>query len=331
MRIRLVLFGLWLLALAVPTSAQQLGLPTAVSVQDSGTACSVANTCAVFANANQAISLTLSVTGTFSGTLTFEATADGSTWFSVLAVNTATGAQATTTTATGLFAYPNAGYVSVRARGTAWSSGTATVTAVRGFGNARLLSPIFPNSFFANALCVDATNQDVCVQRQASGILNLTAGVAGTTFTRLNFGTAISTNPALKRNSNTQIIVRQADDSADANWAAGAFNSSAGYQILGNTLFSATAPTISSGFGSSPAILSSNGAATFRVNVGTGGVATSGVVGMPTATTGWNCQVTDLTNNTVTRETASSVSSVTVTAAAAWAASDTLIFNCAGF
>lgn len=98
-----------------------------------------------------------------------------------------------------------------------------------------------------------------------------------------------------------------------------------------NLLASTTAPTISSGFGTSPSIASNNGTSTFRVNVGTGGTATSGVIGLPAAKTGWNCQVTDTSTNIVTRETANSTTSVTVTAASAWAASDVLIFNCAAY
>lgn len=90
-------------------------------------------------------------------------------------------------------------------------------------------------------------------------------------------------------------------------------------------------PTISSGFGTSPALAGSNGTFNFRVNVGTGGVATSGVMGMALATNGWNCQVIDMTTNIVTRETASTTTTVTVTAASAWTASDILSFICAAY
>ena len=38
-----------------------------------------------------------------------------------------------------------------------------------------------------------------------------------------------------------------------------------------------------------PASCSKNGAAVFEVNVGTGGSATSGVIGLPTAANGWSC------------------------------------------
>jgi len=105
-----------------------------------------------------------------------------------------------------------------------------------------------------------------------------------------------------------------------------------------NLLISATAPTISSGFGTSPSIATNNGTAAFTVNVGTGGTATSGVIGLPTATNGWNCFCTDITTNSSTvfacKQTASSTSSATIgnfntsAAAAAWVASDILSVSC---
>lgn len=101
-----------------------------------------------------------------------------------------------------------------------------------------------------------------------------------------------------------------------------------------------TAPTISSGFGSSPSIASSNGTATFRVNVGTGGTASSGVVTMPTAGFGWNCFAADITNPGIndTKMSASNTTTVTLTnynsttgAAVAWTASDIIAVACFGY
>jgi len=98
-----------------------------------------------------------------------------------------------------------------------------------------------------------------------------------------------------------------------------------------NLLLSATAPTISSGFGTSPSIVQQNGTAAFEVNVGTGGSATNGVIGLPTAANGWSCTAIDMNTNDVTRETAFTTTSVTLTAASAWIASDKLLVNCAAF
>ncbi len=100
-------------------------------------------------------------------------------------------------------------------------------------------------------------------------------------------------------------------------------------------------PTISSGFGTSPSVTA--GVATgFRVNVGTGGVATTGVIALgTTATTGWNCFCSDITTTTATvdvcKMTASSTTTVTLGnftsggIAGAWVASDILAVNCVAY
>ncbi len=105
-----------------------------------------------------------------------------------------------------------------------------------------------------------------------------------------------------------------------------------------SVLVSATSPTISSGFGTSPSIPASNGTAAFRINVGSGGTANSGVVGLPTAPTGWNCYANDLSttgpNVFATHQTASSTTSATLTnynnsgTATAWHANDILAVSC---
>jgi hypothetical protein len=99
-----------------------------------------------------------------------------------------------------------------------------------------------------------------------------------------------------------------------------------------------TAPTISSGFGTSPSIVSSNGTVAFTLNVGTGGTANNGVIGLPTATQGWTCSCSDLTTTSSTvficKQTASSTTTATIGnfntsgVAAAWAASDVLSVAC---
>lgn len=116
---------------------------------------------------------------------------------------------------------------------------------------------------------------------------------------------------------------------------------SLGMGAANHLLCSATAPTISSGFGTSPAITANNGTCAFQVNVGTGGTATNGVIGLSTATTGWSCIAADITTQSstvlLTKQTASSTTSVTLGnfntsgAAAAWVASDRLNVQCQAF
>jgi len=94
-------------------------------------------------------------------------------------------------------------------------------------------------------------------------------------------------------------------------------------------------PTISSGFGTAPSLPVTNDSISFTINVGTGGTATSGVIGFPTAaSSGWNVFCEDVTtfSTTVfrTRQTASTTTTATIgnfnssAVAAPWAASDIL-------
>ena len=102
-----------------------------------------------------------------------------------------------------------------------------------------------------------------------------------------------------------------------------------------------TAPTISSGFGTSPSVVASNGTAAFTINVGTGGTANSGVIALPTASTGWRVACDDVTTQSstvfLTKQTATSTTTATVGnfdaagAAAAWVASNILVCNATAY
>lgn len=155
---------------------------------------------------------------------------------------------------------------------------------------------------------------------------------AGTSFGRLQLGGTTSSFPALKRNG-TALESRLADDSAYAPIGGSQVNLGA------NLALSATAPTISSGFGTSPSVTAGTAAA-FRVNVGTGGTASTGVVALPTAATGWNCTAADVTtpDSFVTAQTASTTTTASFKnyardtgAAIAWTASDILAISCIAF
>jgi hypothetical protein len=109
-----------------------------------------------------------------------------------------------------------------------------------------------------------------------------------------------------------------------------------------NVTFSGTAPTIASGFGTSPSVAGT--ATAFRVNVGTGGTATAGVITMPAAATAWNCHVEDLTATLAnvadkrTMQISSTTTSVTIEnqtistgVVAAWSASDIVALLCGAY
>lgn len=67
------------------------------------------------------------VSGTFTGTLQFEMSINGTDFVAALATNVTTGAEVTTTTATGIFKFDAVGALVVRVRSTAWTSDTATI------------------------------------------------------------------------------------------------------------------------------------------------------------------------------------------------------------
>lgn len=73
--------------------------------------------------------LTMQVSGTFVGTVTFEGTVDGSNWIALLCTNVNAGTTATTATAVGIFRVDCSGLAQVRARVSAYTSGAITVTA----------------------------------------------------------------------------------------------------------------------------------------------------------------------------------------------------------
>ncbi len=116
--------------------------------------------------------------------------------------------------------------------------------------------------------------------------------------------------------------------------------------IVTNPLLSITAPTIASGFGTGATVNATNvnGTASFLMNVGTGGTATTGALTMPAAPAGtvihgWACQAQDVTtvSSTVfTTKQAGAQTATTVTlgnydtsgAAAAWASGDFLEVSC---
>jgi len=107
-------------------------------------------------------------------------------------------------------------------------------------------------------------------------------------------------------------------------------------------LWTNTAPTVTSA-GTSPSVVA-NGTAAFRVNVGTGGTATTIVLAMPAATTGWNCHAENITAaaanraNQIVKQQSSTTTAVTVQnqtvstgAALAFTASDIVSFICTAY
>ncbi|GEM_PF-3356489 len=79
---------------------------------------------------------TFQLTNTFTATVTFEAATRDGTWIAIPAVNVNTDARATTASATGIYQVSGSGFNQVRARVSAYTSGTVTVNAQCGGGSA---------------------------------------------------------------------------------------------------------------------------------------------------------------------------------------------------
>lgn len=64
--------------------------------------------------------------------------------------------------------------------------------------------------------------------------------------------------------------------------------------INNNLIVSSTAPSIASGFGTSPACTVCNNTAAFQITTGTGGTSYQGQLTMPSASNGWACTATEI-------------------------------------
>lgn len=70
----------------------------------------------------------IQITGTFSATITFEATVDGTNYVALNCTPSNSGTAASTATAVGAFTVSSGGYAAIRARCSAYTSGSPVLT-----------------------------------------------------------------------------------------------------------------------------------------------------------------------------------------------------------
>lgn len=102
--------------------------PLATTVTMQSAAVATGNGTAVNVAAGGYVTLVAQVTGITTATITWEATIDDSTWVAIRATDLTSGTAASTATANGLFSLTVSGLSQVRARISAYTSGTITVT-----------------------------------------------------------------------------------------------------------------------------------------------------------------------------------------------------------
>lgn len=123
--------GIALLFVALLADIRAQTTPQVITMQDAATATGngTAIVIAVSAAAPGANlgAVGIQITGTFSATVTFEATTDGTNWTAVMATNLADDARATTATAAGHYTILYGSAIRIRARISSYSSGAVTV------------------------------------------------------------------------------------------------------------------------------------------------------------------------------------------------------------
>lgn len=308
----------------VPSSVPATSLVTLDQVGNlaaSATQTFAANAGWTLAGAAGSTAVPLTVTGSLTGSQTIATLSVGCTWNTtgvvdacllVQITNSASGAASKAFDiqlpgGTTIFNIDKAGNFNTSGNTTWTSGGAVTITAA---GNITLS----PNS--------------------GSEVLNVAGSTSGIGYV-FKEAAGSPTGDSYRTTNNSNTVLQKIDHSGNV-FAPAFYN----FTTL-NLLISGAAPTISSGFGTGASIASNNGTASFTVNVGTGATATSGVVGMPTAATGWICAVNDLTARSggsatgETYETATTTTTVTITnqalatgVATAWAASDIIQMSC---
>lgn len=157
------------------------------------------------------------------------------------------------------------------------------------------------------------------------GALTIDSGLGSSISGNLNIGASNAQSITIGNTSSTTVF-------------PGHINAILDYQLEAVTLISAGNPTIASGFGTSPSITALNTAA-FNITVGSSPGST-GVITMPSASSGWTCYANDVTSNSsrVVSMSAETATSITLTSyarttglAASFNASDIILVQCTGF
>lgn len=139
-------------SLPVVIASNQTAIPVIQSdITASGTLTAAAQTVALALSGQSAAST--QITGTWVGTLTFEASLDGTTWTAINAVSASTSSPQTTTTVNGLYRLTPAGTQQIRVNMTAFTSGSAVISLRASIGT----GGVFANQILPTKI-TDGTN-----------------------------------------------------------------------------------------------------------------------------------------------------------------------------
>ncbi len=110
---------------------------------------------------------------------------------------------------------------------------------------------------------------------------------------------------------------------------SGDINTSANLRFGGILTFSATAPTVSAGFGTAKTVEAGSTTASWTITITTASAQTTGTLSLPTTAHRWTCWATNQTTNSKTIfQSASADNSASFTSTSAWADGDIIIGGC---
>ncbi len=176
---------LLLLLLLLPSLAfsQSQGLSVLGNITRTETDCTRTDAgCVLLASPKDGASMSVQITGTFTATLSFETTSDGTNWAATQGFVPSTGAGATSATNIGIWQFSIAGLSALRVRASAYTSGTASVFIQSSVG-----PPFAPSSFsgsISGNACSSATGAAVPAEGcylavSDSGLIGLTGTAVG--------------------------------------------------------------------------------------------------------------------------------------------------------
>src|ERR1035438_2815857 len=217
----------YLLLLAIALSMTTVGWAASSVITTNGTTCSPATNCLVVSLPQDKGGATLTLSGTWTGTIQFEATGDGgATWVAVSVTPLNSTTTATSTTANGTWQVNTAGFTGLRMRASAAVTGSAFATINPSAASAR--SGGSSSSGGGNANYTGTLNTVPCGTGVAHTMADCTAGA----------------------------LIGAATGGAQG---AGTMNVSGGYYVNGVAVGSSG--TVNSGTGGSPTIYGTTGTA----------------------------------------------------------------------
>ena len=152
-------------------------IPVSMSNTDTLATGSITNTQSVAVNSQGRSTVGMALTGTWTGTVVFEKSIDGTNWVSAYVAIPGTGSVVTSATANGTFEFGSAGYQQFRVRGSTVASGSLTVSlnSSTGVGDVAITSPLPTGS---NTIGAVTGSGSFTVAQATAG--NLNATVVGT-------------------------------------------------------------------------------------------------------------------------------------------------------